>query len=103
MAPTFGFPRRMAAISAPASKSAVWMRTVMSASGNRREKRHLVTIADRRIRCSQILVDGDPHRLSGRQFDRPGFAAVAQPGRQACDVLHVAGQFDLFALAAEDL
>src|SRR5215472_9310754 len=74
-APTRGLPRRSAAISAPASKSAVWMRTVTSASRHRRKERDLVAGLHRGRGLRHLLVDRDAQRLPLGERRLPGAAA----------------------------
>src|SRR5258706_8990271 len=93
----------MAAISAPTSKSPDCTRTVTLASSDRRKESHFVAVADRRIGRGHVVIYGNAHWFAGRQFALPRISAAAQPGRQAADVLHVAGQLDLLVLPAENL
>src|SRR3954466_7948233 len=92
IAPIFGLLRRMAVISAPESKSSACTRTVTSASGDRRKKRNLVALANRRIRCGHLLVHGDAHRFARCKFALPRFSTAAQPFREACNRVYMPGQ-----------
>src|SRR6185503_2161970 len=103
IAPILGLPRRMAAISAPTSKSAACTRTGTSASGYRRKKSHFIAVADRRSSRRHVLIDGNAHRPAWRKFPFPGVSATAQPGAQAGDILYLRWQLDLLTRAAECL
>src|SRR5215831_9957907 len=109
-APTLGLPRRSAAISAPASKSAVWMRTVTSAPRHRRKERDLVAGLHRRRRLRHLLVDRDPQRLALGEGRLPGAASRhqlrAQPrdrGRRDVEILAVCSELLAQAREVEDL
>src|SRR6266705_5700238 len=107
-APTLRLPRRRAAISAPASRSFVWMRTGISASRDRWEKSDFVARLHRRRRLGHFLVDGDAQRLPLGERRLPGAAAVHQLRAQARDrgdsgrnIELLAGPAELLAQARE--
>src|SRR6266571_2169665 len=82
-APTLGLSRRSAAISAPASKSFVWMRTGISASRHRREESDFVARVHRCRRLRHFLVDGDAQGLPLGKRRLPGSAAGYEQRAQA--------------------
>src|SRR5438876_10007965 len=107
-APTFACSRRRAAISAPASKSFVWMRTGISASRYRREKSDLVARIHPRRRLGHFLVDGNPQHLSLGERRLPCSAAGheqrAQPrdrGRRGRDCTVFPGIDQLIATSTD--
>src|SRR5439155_10101349 len=95
-APTFALSRRRAAISAPASKSFVWMRTGISASRYRREKSDLVARIHPRRRLGHFLVDGNPQHLSLGERRLPATAAGHEQRAQPRDRGRRGRDFDVF-------
>src|SRR5216683_6485123 len=95
-APTLRLPRRRAAISAPASKSFVWMRTGISASRHRWEERDFVARLHRRRRLRHFLVDGNPQRLSLGERRLPATAAGHEQRAQPRDRGRRGRDFDVF-------
>src|SRR5260370_16294916 len=81
-APTLGLPRRIAAISAPMSKSPVCTRTGMLAPRYRRHQRHRVAVPDEGIGAGHVLVDRNKDRFARRQLMCPGPPSFSPPRRQ---------------------
>src|SRR5687767_58756 len=103
-APIAGLPLRIAAISTPASKSSVWMRTVMSLPArHRRKKRDLVAVVDGRIGGRHVLVDGGAHAPGLSELLRPRAPTRDQGLAQGRHVDHAFGERELFARRAERL
>src|SRR5262245_33549586 len=79
-APTRRSFARNAAISRPASKSSVVMRTVTTrlSAGHGRKKRDFVAVAERCIVTHDVVVHRDAKRATGRKLARPRLAPRAQ-------------------------
>src|SRR5882762_734287 len=100
-APTFGLSRRSAVISAPASKSFVWMRTGISAPRHRRKERNLVARIHRGRRLRHFLVDGDAQGLPLGKRGLPGAAAGHEQRAQACNRGRRWRDFEIFTRLAQ--
>src|SRR5215510_14796146 len=81
-------PRDNVAISAPMSKSSLWMRTDMSAPGHRREEGDLARAGDRGLRPHVVAVDRGADHV--RVLERIGIllAPSGQPSDEIADRAH---------------
>src|SRR5215213_7580414 len=109
IAPMAGLRLRMAAISAPASKSSGWIRTVIampwrrraSAAGDRRKECHFVAVADQRLRAGHLLVDRRAYRFRLAEFPSPRSAAARQRLLQRRNVDPAHGKLELFTAGSK--
>src|SRR5262245_61857338 len=101
-APILRLPRRSAAISAPASKSALWILTVMgSPAGHGRKERHLVAVRNGTVAARHGLVDRGAHALVLREFVLPCPAPRGEQGAQTLEIPDRRRQCDLLRALAE--